>query len=127
MLHIRHVRSSFCKGAALAALCALGLGPMLASCGPTKASEEQMKTISDLDQQRASLQTDMQRAQDNLRDAQGKLANANRDLADCQTDTRAATEGLQRWPNVWADSVEWRVAPPPPAPMEKSTRKMRKH
>ena len=112
--------------AALVSLAALGLTPMLASCGPTKATEEQMKTISDLDQQRESLRTDLQHAQDNLRDAQGKLANADRDLADCQANTRAASDGLQRWPNVWADSVDWRVAPPPPAP-ETMTRKMKKH
>jgi septal ring factor EnvC (AmiA/AmiB activator) len=111
--------------AALASLAVLGLAPVLASCGPTKATEEQMKTISDLDQQRESLRTDMQRAQDNLRDAQGKLANADRDLADCQSDTRAASDGLQRWPNVWADSADWRVAPPP-AP-ETMTKKMKKH
>jgi hypothetical protein len=51
-----------------------------------------------------------------LKDAQGKLASSERDLADCQTDTRAAQEGLSRWPNVWADSTEWNPPPPPPAP-----------
>jgi hypothetical protein len=113
--------------AVLAALAILGLAPMLTGCGPTKASEEQMKTISDLTQQRDALKTDMQHAQDDLRDAQGKLANADRDLADCQADTRAASDALQRWPNVWADSADWRVAPPPPPPVEKAAKKMRKH
>ena len=122
MLQNRHVRSC----AALIALATLGLAPMLTGCGPTKATEEQMKTISDLDQQRESLRMDMQHAQDNLRDAQGKLANADRDFADCQADTRAASDGLQRWPNVWADSVDWRLAPPPPPVQEKATKK-KKH
>src|SRR5438105_9325080 len=111
--------------AAFAAL-ALGLSPMLTSCS-NKATEEQMKTIHQLDQQRDGLRSDLSHAQDNLRDAQGKLANADRDLADCQNDTKAAQEGLSRWPNVWADSADWRLAPPPPPPEEKHSKKMKKH
>ncbi len=86
-----------------------------------------MKTLHDLDQQRDQLKMDLQHAQDNLRDAQGKLASADRDLTDCQNDTRAVQEGLTRWPNVWADSADWRVAPPPPPVEEKHTKKMRRH
>src|SRR5438094_6095956 len=106
------------------ALAALGLLPLVTSCS-NKATEEQMKTLRDLDQQRDGLKSDLQRAQDNLRDAQGKLANADRDLADCQSDTRAAQEGLSRWPNVWADSADWRLAPPPPPPEEKHMKHMK--
>lgn len=109
-----------------AALAVLGLLPLVTSCS-NKATEEQMKTLHDLDQQREGLRTDLQHAQDNLRDAQGKLANADRDLADCQADTRAVQDGLTRWPNVWADSADWRVAPPPAPPEEKHTKKMKKH
>lgn len=94
------------------ALAALGVMPMLTSCS-NKATEEQMKTLRDLDQQREGLRSDLQSAQNNLRDAKGKLASADRDLADCQADTRGTQEGLAKWPNVWADSADWRLAPPP--------------
>ena len=102
--------------AAVAAL-ALGLAPMIASCS-NKATEEQMKTLHGLDQQRDQLKTDLSHAQDNLRDAQGKLANADRDLADCQADTKGAQEGLAKWPHVWPDENEWNPPPPPPPPVE---------
>jgi hypothetical protein len=95
------------------AIAALGLAPLMTSCS-NKATEEQMKTLHDLDQQRDQLKIDLQHSQDNLRDAKGKLASADRDLADCQSDTRAAQAGLAMWPNVWPDSADWRVAPPPP-------------
>jgi len=123
MLLTRSMRSY----AALAAL-ALGLGPMMASCS-NKATEEQMRTIHQLDQTRDGLRMDLQHAQDNLRDAQGKLANADRDLADCQADTRAAQDGLAKWPNVWPDNAEWNPPPPPPPPAvpEKHAKKMKKH
>ncbi|MDP4199259.1 MAG: hypothetical protein Q8922_16040 [Bacteroidota bacterium] len=119
------LRSRVALGLALAAL---GMMPMLASCS-NKATEEQMKTLHQLDQQRDGLRNDLQSAQNNLRDAQGKLASADRDLADCTSDTRAAQEGLTRWPNVWADSADWRLAPPPaPAPEKamKGKRMMKK-
>ncbi len=108
-----------------AAIAAFGLAPLVMSCS-NKATEEQMKTLHSLDQQRDQLKMDLQHAQDNLRDAQGKLANADRDLADCQTDTKAAQDGLSRWPNVWPDSVDWRVAPPP-APAPETTMKKHHH
>ncbi len=106
MIRIRTLRS-------FVAIAALGLAPLVTSCS-NKATEEQMKTLHDLDQQRDQLKVDLQRAQDNLRDAQGKLSSADRDLADCQSDTRAAQAGLAMWPNVWPDSADWKVAPPPP-------------
>ena len=96
---------------------ALGLSPMMTSCS-NKATEEQMKMVHQLDQQRDGLRMDLQRAQDNLRDAKGKLANADRDLADCQSDTKAATEALGRWPNVWPDADVWNPPPPPPPVVE---------
>jgi len=82
-----------------------------------------MKTLHDLDQQRDQLRSELSNAQNSLRDAQGKLASADRDLSDCKSDTQAAQAGLAMWPNVWPDSVDWRVAPPP-APMDN---KMMKH
>ncbi len=90
------------------AIAALGLAPLVTSCS-NKATEEQMKTLHDLDQQRDQLRMDLQQALGNLRDAQGKLANANLDLTDCQSDTQAAQAGLAMWPNVWPDSVDWRM------------------
>ncbi|HEY3876286.1 MAG TPA: hypothetical protein VGM92_12480 [Candidatus Kapabacteria bacterium] len=95
-----------------AAIAALSLAAMLTSCS-NKATEEQMKTLHALDQQRDQLKMDLSHEQDNLRDAQGKLANADRDLSDCQSDTKAAQAGLAMWPNVWPDSADWRLAPPP--------------
>jgi len=108
-----------------AAFAALGLVPLLMSCS-NKATEEQMKTLQGLDQQRDQLKTDLQHAQNNLRDANGKLESANRDLADCQNNTSAAQAGLAMWPNVWPDSVDWRLAPPP-APVEEKPMKKRHH
>lgn len=110
----------------LAAIATLGLASFLASCS-NKATEEQMKTLHALDQQRDQLKMDLSHAQDNLRDSQGKLANADRDLADCQADTKAAQAGLAMWPNVWPDSADWRVAPPPPAEMETKVTKKKHH
>lgn len=107
------------------ALAALGLMPLLASCS-NKATEEQMKTLRDLDQQREGLRSDLQSAQNNLRDAKGKLASADRDLADCQADTRGTQEGLAKWPNVWADSADWRLAPPPAPVPEKAMKGKKK-
>ncbi len=115
-----------------AALAALGLVPLLMSCS-NKATEEQMKTLQGLDQQRSQLQTSLQQAQSNLSDANGKLASANRDLTDCQNNTAAAKAGLALWPNVWPDSVDWRVTPPPApvtAPRHHRTyhhRRMKRH
>jgi outer membrane murein-binding lipoprotein Lpp len=118
MIRIRTLRS-------FTAIAVLGLVPLVTSCS-NKATEEQMKTLHDLDRQRDQLKTDLQHAQDNLRDAQGKLANADRDLADCQSDTRAAQAGLAMWPNVWPDSVDWRLAPPPP-PVDSTMMKKKHH
>jgi chromosome segregation ATPase len=100
----------------------LALALTLASCS-NKATEEQMKTLADLDRQRAGLQDDLKRAQQNLSEQQSKLANAKRDLTDCQNDTQGASAMLSRWPNVWADSVDWRLAPPP-APVTAPAKKM---
>ncbi len=111
-----------------AAFAALGLVPLMMSCS-NKATEEQMKTLHDLDQQRDQLNNDLQRAQGDLRDAQGKLESANSDLTQCQNNTQAAQAGLAIWPNVWPDSVDWRVAPPPaPEPAKQEHhRMMRRH
>jgi hypothetical protein len=117
MYHTKTVRSY----AMLAAFAALGL----ASCS-NKATEEQMKTLGELDRQREGLRGDLQRSQSDLRDAQGKLANAQRDLSDCNTDTQAASAMLQKWPDVWPDSVEWRLAPPPAPVPEKTGKKSKR-
>ena len=93
----------------VAALAMLGLS----SCS-NKATEEQMKMLGDLDRSRDQLRMDLERAKNNLRDVQGKLAAQDRDLADCQRETAAVREGLVNWPNIWADSADWRLAPPPP-------------
>ena len=93
------------------AIAALGLAPLVTSCS-NKATEEQMKTLHDLDQQRDQLKSDLSNAQNSLRDSQGKLASADRDLSDCKSDTQAAQAGLAMWPNVWPDSADWRMAPP---------------
>ncbi len=90
--------------AGLAVLFTMGLQ----SCS-SKATEEQMKTLSDLDRQRDGLRNDLQSAQDRLRDAQSKLAQQDRDLSECNLDTQAAKDGLTRWPNIWADSADWRM------------------
>lgn len=96
-----------------------------ASSCSNKATEEQMKTLHQLDQDRDNLQQDLSRAQSMLRDTKSKLANSQKDMADCQSQTQAASAALLNWPNVWADSADWRVVPPPaPMPtMKKSTRK----
>ena len=95
----------------------------LSSCS-NKASEEQMKKIGVLDQSRDGLKMDLERAKGNLSDLQGKLAAQDRDLADCNSQTAAVRVGLVNWPNIWADSVEWRLAPPPP-PMTAPAKKKR--
>jgi len=111
---------------ALAALATMGFAPMLTGCS-NKATEEQMKALGELDRQREGYRADLQRAQSSLSDVRGKLANADRDLKDCNDDTQAASAWLQKWPNVWADSTDWRLAPPPPPPApEKSTKKSTK-
>ena len=122
MIRIRTLRSFI-------AIAALGLLPLMTSCS-NKATEEQMKMLHGLDQQRDQLRSDLSHAQDNLRDAKGKLANADRDLTDCQSDTKAAQDGLAKWPNVWPDSADWRPAPPPPpppTPEEMKAMKKKKH
>jgi chromosome segregation ATPase len=103
--------------------CAAFLALSLASCS-NKATEEQMKTLSELDRQRESLRSDLERAQSSLKTAQATLAQQNKDLADCNSDTQQARERLTSWPNVWADSSEWNPPPPPPpAPAKKSKRR----
>jgi septal ring factor EnvC (AmiA/AmiB activator) len=87
----------------------LALG--LQSCS-NKATEEQMKMLSDLDRQRDGLRSELQRAQDDTRDVKSKLAAQDRDLSDCNSDTQAAKDGLSRWPNVWNDAADWQIAPP---------------
>lgn len=87
----------------------------LSSCS-NKATEEQMKALRDLDVNRDNLKMDLARAKSNLSDVQGKLAAQDRDLADCQSQTAAVRAGLVNWPNIWADSADWRLAPPPPPP-----------
>jgi TolA-binding protein len=100
---------------AVASLAVLGMMG-LQSCS-SKATEEQMKTLSDLDRQRDALKSDLGSAQDKLRDLQGKIAQQDRDLSDCNMDTQVAKDGLTRWPNIWADSADWRM----PAPMGTTT------
>lgn len=119
MIRHRTIRS-------FAALAALGLVPLMMSCS-NKATEEQMKTLQGLDQQRDQLKTELSTAQNNLRDANGKLESANRDLTDCQNNTAAAQAGLALWPNVWPDSADWRLAPPPPPPAPEKPMKHRRH
>lgn len=82
-----------------------------------KATEEQMKTLRDLDGQRSRLQSDNDRASANLRDLQSKLAAQDRELSDCQRDMAAVREGLGLWPNIWPDQSDWNPPPPPPPPM----------
>jgi len=85
----------------------------LSSCS-NKATEEQMKTLRELDQSRDALRMDLDRAMQTLRDAQGKLAAQDRDLSDCNTQTAAVKAGLAQWPNVWPDAADWNPPPPPP-------------
>jgi hypothetical protein len=79
----------------------------LASCS-NKATEEQMKTLRALDSERDGLRAELDRTQASLRDAKGKLTTHDRDLKDCNDDTQFARAELVNWPNVWADSVDWR-------------------
>jgi septal ring factor EnvC (AmiA/AmiB activator) len=102
----------------IAALAMFGLS----SCS-NKATEEQMKKLRDLDQTRDGLRMDLEHAKGNLSDVQGKLAAQDRDLADCNRQTAAVREGLTQWPNIWADSADWRPAPPPPPPVAPSKKK----
>ena len=104
----------------IAALAMFGLS----SCS-NKATEEQMKKLRDLDQSRDGLRTDLDRAKGNLSDVQGKLGAQDRDLADCNRQTAAVREGLATWPNIWADSADWRMAPPPPPPATMPAKKKR--
>ena len=106
---------------AIAAVAMVGLS----SCS-NKATEEQMKKLGDLDRSRDGLKMDLERAKGNLADVQGKLSAQDRDLADCNKQTAAVREGLASWPNIWADSADWRVAPPPPAPMTAPAKKKHK-
>lgn len=105
----------------------LALALTMASCS-NKATEEQMKTLGELDRQRSGLQDDLRRAQQNLAEQQSKLTNAKRDLTDCTNDTQGATAMLSRWPDVWTDSVDWRVAPAVvPVPTATAPRMKKKH
>jgi outer membrane murein-binding lipoprotein Lpp len=105
-------------------LAAAAVSFALASCS-NKATEDQMKALRTLDQQRDALAQDLDRAKNNLRDAQGKLAAQDKDLADCQAQTAAVKDGLTRWPNVWADSADWNPPAPPPPPEPKTGKKHR--
>lgn len=96
----------------------------LTSCS-NKATEEQMKTLRELDQNRDRLQSELDRSKNTLRDLQSKLDAQNRDLADCARQTAAVREGLALWPNVWPDANEWNP-PPPPAPAPVTGKKMKK-
>lgn len=89
----------------------------LSSCS-NKATEEQMKTLRELDSRRDGLRSELDRLNASLRDARGKLASHDRDLKDCNDDTQFARAELVNWPNVWADSVDWRIAPRTAPPME---------
>lgn len=80
----------------------------LASCS-NKATEEQMKTLRELDAQRDGLRAELDRQNASLRDAKGKLTAHDRDLKDCNDDTQFARAELVNWPNVWADSADWRM------------------
>ena len=105
---------------AIASIAILGLS----SCS-NKATEEQMKSLRDLDQTRDDLKMDLARAKSSLSDAQGKLAAQDKELADCQSQTAAVRAGLVNWPNIWPDSADWRLAPPPPPPAPVTKKKHR--
>jgi hypothetical protein len=100
-----------------ASVAALGL----VGCS-NKATEEQMKTLRDLDGQRSRLQSELDRANATLRDLQSKLAAQDRELSDCQRDMAAVREGLATWPNIWPDEADWNP-PPPPAPVAPTGKK----
>ncbi len=106
----------------VAAVAMLGLS----SCS-NKATEDQMKKLRELDQSRDGLRSDLDRAKGNLSDVQGKLAAQDRDLADCNRQTAAVREGLVSWPNIWADSADWRMAPPPSSDMDDATPRKKRH
>ncbi|MBS1903400.1 MAG: hypothetical protein JSS75_06845 [Bacteroidetes bacterium] len=101
---------------------AAAVAATLSSCS-NKATEEQMKTLHELDQRRDGLVQDLDRAKNTLRDAQGKLAAQDRDLADCQQQTQAVRDGLAQWPNIWPDANEWNPPPPPPPAVEPKAKK----
>jgi hypothetical protein len=103
----------------LASVASLGL----VGCS-NKATEEQMKTLRDLDGQRSRLQSDLDRANASLRDLQSKLAAQDRDLSDCNRDMAAVREGLATWPNVWPDAADWNP-PTPPEPVAPTPKKKR--
>jgi hypothetical protein len=84
----------------------------LASCS-NKATEEQMKTLRALDSERDGLRAELDRNQSALRDAKGKLTAQDRELKDCNDDTQFARAELVNWPNVWADSLDWKIAERP--------------
>jgi hypothetical protein len=90
----------------------------LASCS-NKATEEQMKTLRALDSERDGLRSELERTQSALRDAKGKLTAQDRELKDCSDDTQFARAELVNWPNVWADSLDWKIAERP-APAKSS-------
>ena len=94
----------------------------LSSCS-NKATEEQMKTLRELDQSRDALRMDVDRAMQTLRDAQGKLAAQDRELSDCNQQTAAVKAGLAQWPNVWPDAADWNPPPPPPPAPEPTKKK----
>ena len=80
----------------------------LASCS-NKATEEQMETLRQLDSEREGLRSELDRTNASLRDARAKLATHDRDLKDCNDDTQFARAELVNWPNVWADSLDWKL------------------
>lgn len=104
----------------VAAVAVFTLG--LASCS-NKATEEQMKTLRELDARRDGLRSELERAQSSVRDAKGKLATHDRDLKDCNDDTDFARTQLTMWPNVWADSTDWMVAVPVAEPIRSAKTK----
>ncbi|MEI8134005.1 MAG: hypothetical protein WCH46_02865 [bacterium] len=96
----------------------------LSSCS-NKATEEQMKKITELDRTRDGLRIDLERAKGSLSDVQGKLAAQDRDLNDCNKLTAQVREGLSMWPNIWPDAAEWNPPPPPPPPAPEVKKKKR--
>ena len=91
------------------------LSGMLTGCA-NHWTEEQQKTLLALDQQRDGLRSDLARTKDQLMDSKSKLSMQDRNLSDCNAQTAAARAALAKWPDIWADSADWRIAPPPPAP-----------
>lgn len=97
----------------------LALAATLTSCS-NKATEEQMKTLRELDQNRDRLQSELDRATATYTDLQAKLAAQDRELGDCRQQAEAVQAGLQLWPNVWPDENVWNPPPPPePEPVKK--------